>query len=231
MFRIHESTNHCQDHGFVTQANPSILTILCITVVSCPHSYNKHHWSLERGRKGFELRPLDMVEYHSCQNDYIFHGCRSNFFELCGCLAALHHNLTTNRRVHVRSPTRKPQARTHELALMTVQSPSGTCAFATILDIPLPTTLKTNNHCHSQSSCTAVSSVPANATSVCRSEEFTARLRVWALGWNWKKRHTQSSHRKRCGSRQVNAEKLRKLSECARRDTLAASPSRRAGRH
>ena len=40
-----------------------------------------------------------------------------DFFFWCGCLTAPHHNTTTNWRVHVRNATRKPQARTQELAL------------------------------------------------------------------------------------------------------------------
>ena len=39
------------------------------------------------------------------------------FEEECGCLTSLHHETTTNRRVHVRSLTRKHQPRAQELAL------------------------------------------------------------------------------------------------------------------
>ena len=42
----------------------------------------------------------------------------------CGCLTALHYNITANRRVHVRSPTRKPQSRTQELALWCSRHPA-----------------------------------------------------------------------------------------------------------
>ena len=42
----------------------------------------------------------------------------------CGCVTALHHTTTTNRRVHVRNATRKPQPRTQELALWCSHHPA-----------------------------------------------------------------------------------------------------------
>ena len=87
----------------MTQANPSILNTLWITVVSCPRSNNRQHCSLERDKRGLDPRPVDSVEYLGSKTTQIPQGQRSTtrkkWCRTLSCSRWYQHNVTQDTRI------------------------------------------------------------------------------------------------------------------------------------